>query len=113
MLEKYFSAPKTLRRLRSGISGPHIDAFADDLERDGYAPTSAVRYIRAASHLGCFIQRRGGLLADIDFNTLHCLWRPSSPLPMPSFQTSKDQLSRAFWSEAFPSTVGRLRDLPE
>jgi hypothetical protein len=34
-------------------------------------------------------------------------------LPMPSFQTSKDQLSRAFWSEAFPSTVGRLRDLPE
>ena len=28
MLEKYFSAPKTLRRLRSGISGPHIDAFA-------------------------------------------------------------------------------------
>ena len=32
MLEKYFSAPKTLRRFRSGISGPHIDAFADDLE---------------------------------------------------------------------------------
>jgi len=34
MLEKYFSAPKTLRRLRGGISGPHIDAFAGDLERD-------------------------------------------------------------------------------
>jgi hypothetical protein len=48
MLEKYFSTPKTLRRLRSGISGPHIDAFADDLERDGYAPASAVRYIRDA-----------------------------------------------------------------
>ena len=37
MLEKFFSAPKTLRRLRGGISGPHIDAFADDLEREGYA----------------------------------------------------------------------------
>ena len=71
MLETYFSAPKTLRRLRSGISGPHIDAFADDLERDGYAPSSAVRYIRAAAHLGCFVQRRGRVLADIDFNTLH------------------------------------------
>ena len=71
MLEKYFSAPKTLRRLRSGISGPHIDAFADDLEREGYALASAVRYIRAAAHLGCFVQRRGGLLAEIDFNTLH------------------------------------------
>src|SRR5258707_9403758 len=44
MLEKFFSAPKTLRRLRGGISGPHIDAFADDLERDGYAPASAVRW---------------------------------------------------------------------
>src|SRR5271165_4565141 len=58
MLEKFFSAPKSLRRLRGGISGPHIDAFADDLERDGYAPASAVRYIRAAAHLGCFVQRR-------------------------------------------------------
>jgi hypothetical protein len=54
MLETYFSAPKTLRRLHSGISGPHIDAFADDLERERYAPSSSVRYIRAASHLGCF-----------------------------------------------------------
>jgi hypothetical protein len=59
MLETYFSVPKTLFRLRSGISGPHIDAFADDLERDGYAPSSAVRYIRAAAHLGYFVQRRG------------------------------------------------------
>src|SRR5204863_8783019 len=51
MLETYFSAPKTLRRLRGGISGPHIDVFADDLEREGYASSSAVRSIRAASHL--------------------------------------------------------------
>ena len=71
MLETYFSAPKTLRRLRSGISGPHIDGFADDLERNGYAPSSAVRYIRAAAHLGCFVQRRVRVLADIDFDTLH------------------------------------------
>src|ERR1700746_804701 len=60
MLEKFFSAHKTSRRLRGGISGPHMDAFADDLERDGYAPSSAVRYIRAAAHLGYFVQRRGG-----------------------------------------------------
>ena len=70
MLETYFSAPKTLRRLRGGISGPHIDSFADDLERDGYATASAVRYIRAAAHLGCFVQRKGGLLRDIDLNIL-------------------------------------------
>jgi hypothetical protein len=52
MLEKYFSAPKTLRHLRGGISGPHIDGFAENLEHEGYAPASAVRYIRAAAHLG-------------------------------------------------------------
>src|ERR1700690_661813 len=70
MLEKYFSAPKTLRRLRGGISGPYVDAFADDLNRDGYAPASAVRYIRAAAHLGCFMQRRGSVLTDVDLNIL-------------------------------------------
>jgi len=70
MLEKYFSAPKTLQRLRGGISGPYVDAFADDLNRDGYSPASAVRYIRAAAHLGCFVQRRGGVLTDVDLNIL-------------------------------------------
>ena len=73
MLETYFSAPKTLRRLRGGISGPHIDAFADDLEREGYAPSSSVRYIRAASHLGCFVQRKGGVLKEIDLTMLDSL----------------------------------------
>ena len=89
MLEKYFSAPKTLRRLRSGISGPHIDAFAGDLERDGYAPASAVRYIRAAAHLGCFVQRRGGVLADIDFKTLHAFVGHLCRCRCPHFKRAK------------------------
>ena len=70
MLEKYFSAPKTLQRLRGGISGPYVDAFADGLNRDGYAPASAVRYIRSAAHLGCFVQRRAGVLKEVDLNML-------------------------------------------
>jgi len=52
MLESYFCAPKTLRRLRAGLSGPYIDGFADALERDGYAHASAVCYLRAAAHFG-------------------------------------------------------------
>jgi len=70
MLEKYFSAPKTLARLRAGLSGPHIDGFADALERDGYSHGSAVRYLRAAAHLGQFQRRRHETLADIDATTL-------------------------------------------
>lgn len=70
MLEEYFSAPKTLARLRAGLSGPHIDGFADALERDGYSQGSAVRYLRAAAHLGQFQQRQHKILADIDASTL-------------------------------------------
>ena len=101
MLEKYFSAPKTLRRLRSGISGTHIDAFADDLERDGYSPASAVRYLRAAAHLGCFVQRRGGALADIDFNTLHVFAGHLRRCRCPHFKRAKISYHACFGVKLF------------
>src|SRR6202140_115435 len=89
MLEKYFSAPKTLRRLRGGISGPHIDGFADNLEREGYAPASAVRYIRAAAHLGCFVQRKCGVLADIQLNVLDSFSQHLRRCRCPHFKRGK------------------------
>jgi len=70
MLEKYFSAPKTLARLRAGLSGPHIDGFAETLEREGYSHGAALRYLRAAAHLGQFQRRRHATLADIDAKVL-------------------------------------------
>lgn len=70
MIEKYFSAPKTLRRLRAGLSGAHIDGFAETLEHQGYSHATAIRYLRAAAHLGCFVQRKGAALADINAATL-------------------------------------------
>lgn len=75
MLENYFCAPKTLRRLRVGLSGPYIDGFADALELDRYANASAIRYLRAAAHFGCFVHRRGGVLADVDARTLDVFGR--------------------------------------
>jgi len=44
LLEKCFSAPRALQRLRSGLSGPHIDSFADSLAQHGYAHATAIRY---------------------------------------------------------------------
>jgi site-specific recombinase XerD len=70
LIEKYFSAPKTLRRLRAGLSGPHIDGFAEALEHQGYSHATAIRYLRAAAHLGCFVQRKGAALPDINASTL-------------------------------------------
>ncbi len=55
MLERYFSEPKTLKRLRTGPSAPDIDGFALTLQENGYAAASAVRYLRAAAHLGHFL----------------------------------------------------------
>ena len=68
MLETYFAAPKTLERLRAGPSGPYMDGFAASLKRDRYRAATAVRYLRAAAHLGYFLQGRGGTLANIDLS---------------------------------------------
>jgi integrase len=66
MLEAYFSASKMLGHLRSGPSGPYLDDFAAALERRGYSPATAVRYLRAAAHLGYVMAERGAGSDDID-----------------------------------------------
>src|SRR5260370_40624559 len=66
MLDTYFAAPKTLERLGAGRSGRCMDGLAAWLKRDGYRAATAVRYLRAAAHLGHFLQGRGGTLANID-----------------------------------------------
>ena len=71
MLERYFAAPKMLGHLRTGPSGQYVDAFAAELHSDGYSAATAVRYIRAAAHLGHVLQQQGGTLADIDIATFY------------------------------------------
>lgn len=84
MLEKYFSAPKTLRRLHTGPSGPYIDGFAGALESAAYSKSSAIRYIRNAVHLGQFTRRVGGGLATIDESTLKAFLHHLSRCHCPS-----------------------------
>ena len=66
MLETYFSAAKMLGHLRSGPSGPYLDGFAEVLERQGYGPETAVRYLRAAAHIGHVMTEQCAGLTDID-----------------------------------------------
>ncbi len=101
MLEKFFSAPKTLRRFRRGISGPHVDTFASDLERAGYAPTSAVRYIRAAAHIGCFVERKGGGLANINSKTLDRFNKHLRRCRCPHFKRGKVSYHAQFGAKLF------------
>jgi site-specific recombinase XerD len=66
MLDTYFSAPKMRAHLRSGPSGPYLDGFAAALERQGYSADTAVRYLRAAAHLGHIVARQGAMPSEID-----------------------------------------------
>jgi site-specific recombinase XerD len=66
MLETYFSASKMRAHLRSGPSGPYLDGFAAGLERQGYSADTAVRYLRAAAHLGHVLARRRAMPSEID-----------------------------------------------
>ena len=78
MLQNFFVAPKTLKRLQSGPSGPHIDSFAAELERQGYSHSTSIRYLRAAAHLGRFAELRGVALEAVDRTTLE-LYRRHLP----------------------------------
>jgi site-specific recombinase XerD len=68
MLETYFGSPKMVAHLRAGPSGQYIDGFAGSLERRGYDPSVAVRYLRAAAHVGHFTLEQGGTLANVDLS---------------------------------------------
>ncbi|WP_247337186.1 hypothetical protein [Bradyrhizobium sp. CW4] len=55
-----------LGHLRSGPSGPDLDGFAAALEQQGYGPETAVRYLRAAAHIGHVMAEQGAGLTDVD-----------------------------------------------
>ena len=66
MLETYFPVSMMPEHLRSGPSGPNLDGFAAALARQGYSADTAVRYLRAAAHLGHVLARGPALPGDID-----------------------------------------------
>ncbi len=70
MLDSYFVAPKTLRRLRSGTFGPYLDDFAKELKGRGYSRWTAVTYLRSAAHLGRFVELQAVVLEAISEETL-------------------------------------------
>jgi site-specific recombinase XerD len=107
MLEEYFSAPKTLARLRSGLSGPYIDGFADALELDGYSSLSAVRYVRAAVHFGRFLQRRSGSFAEIDPSTLDTFYRHLPRCHCPLLRGGRDHYHTRFGAKRFHTYLVR------
>lgn len=108
MLDSYFCAPKTLRRLRAGPSAPYIDGFADSLERDGYAHASAVRYLRSAAHLGWFVYLQGGAWADVDAGTLAAFGRHFARCRCPRSNGGATGYHASFGAKLFHRHLVRL-----
>ena len=70
MVERYFEAPYALARLRPGPTGPFLGGFASRLREAGYARRTARGHLRAAAHLGVWMQAGGVTLAAVNERTV-------------------------------------------
>lgn len=59
MLTDYFTCPLTLERYRSVIIGPHLDAFTDWLNGQGYCRISIRRHVREVVHFAGWAETAG------------------------------------------------------
>lgn len=66
MIHRYFDAPHTLRRLRSGVTGPFISGFALTLEEAGYSRQTIRFHLRFAGHLGHWATERCVSIHEFD-----------------------------------------------
>jgi len=66
MLENYFKLDQTLQRLRAEPTGRYMDGFAKVLHTRGYGIWAGQAYLRAAAHLGIWMQRQGVSVVKLD-----------------------------------------------
>lgn len=57
VIEMYFRRAFTLRRMRAGLLGEHIDGFASALRDAAYSRWTVRGYLRAAAHLSTWIKQ--------------------------------------------------------
>lgn len=66
MIERFYSAPSTLRRLRSGALGPYLDGFARVLVERGYARATGRQQLRLLREWNEWLEHRGLGVEDLD-----------------------------------------------
>jgi site-specific recombinase XerD len=66
MLEQYFKAQYALVHARPGLVGPFLGGFAEFLEFEGFTPLTVGRYLRAAAHLGAWMESKDISIPDLD-----------------------------------------------
>ncbi len=66
MVEQFYEHPYTLRWLRSGATGPHMDDYAKYVANVGFAYHPSRARLRGVAHLGHWMAGDGVGLADLD-----------------------------------------------
>ena len=65
MIEQFFSQPKVLNRLREGVFGRYLPAFAASLHKEGYSRGCIRRHLRAADHFGAWLTKQRLTAGDL------------------------------------------------
>ncbi len=66
MIEQFYEHPNALRHLRSGATGPHMDAYARHVAATGFTHNTSREKLRGAAHLGHWLDKQGLDLAGLD-----------------------------------------------
>jgi integrase/recombinase XerD len=66
MLDHFIESRDTLRRLRSGVLGAHLDSFADHLATCGYAAATARSQLTLLGHFDQWMTRRRRALGELN-----------------------------------------------
>jgi len=66
MLDQFLESRDTVRRLRSGVLGAHLDSFAEYLVRCGYATGTARSHLTLLGHFDQWMARRRRGLGELN-----------------------------------------------
>lgn len=75
MLNEYFTRREILRRHRTGLFGPHLDAYTSTLTTLQYGWQTVRGHCYLFRLFGRWLERRGMQLADLDDDVITSFWR--------------------------------------
>ena len=70
MIDNYFERPHAIRRVRSGCTGPHMDAFAGALTAWGFSRSRGQELLRGVAALGQWMDDDGLEFSSLDESVL-------------------------------------------
>lgn len=120
MLAAYYEDARALERARGSTSGPYLEGFVERLRGEGYATVTIQEYVRAAVHLGLWVQGASIDLSAIDDHAIgqfeahlrSCTCPGPRPPPRPPPSRGQRITARVNRFREHLSEVGVLRETP-